>query len=80
MAATVAAYCPSRVVESKSTQPRFARRWATLYKHLLLLSGGIDGFCVGGGIFDGRVVGISRIVDHGGKRMGGRALPLGTKK
>ena len=36
MAATVAAYCPSRVVEhpkSKSTQPKFAssRRWATLY-------------------------------------------------
>ena len=33
-AATAATYCPSRVVEhpkSKSTQPRFARRWVTLY-------------------------------------------------
>ena len=32
-AATVATYCPSREVEyskSKSTQPRFTRRWATL--------------------------------------------------
>ena len=34
MAATVATYCPSRMVEhpkSKSTQPRFATRWVTLY-------------------------------------------------
>ena len=34
VAATVTTYCPSRVVEdskSKSNQPRFARRWATLY-------------------------------------------------
>ena len=33
-AATVATYCPSRMVEhpkSKSTQPRFATRWVTLY-------------------------------------------------
>ena len=34
MAVTVANYCPSRMVEhpkSKSTQPRFATRWVTLY-------------------------------------------------
>ena len=33
-ATTVATYCPSRMVEhpkSKSTQPRFASRWVTLY-------------------------------------------------
>ena len=42
MAATVATCCPSRVVEhpkSKSTQPRFARRSATLYPLLLQMPG-----------------------------------------
>ena len=35
VAATVATYCPSRMVEhpkSKSTQPRFATRCVTLYR------------------------------------------------
>ena len=38
MAATVATYCPSRMVKhskSKSTQPRFATRWVTLYNSSL---------------------------------------------
>ena len=41
MAASVATYCPSRLVElskSKSTQPKFARRWATLYLFVVSVS------------------------------------------
>ena len=30
-AATVATYCPSRMVEHPKSQPRFATRWVTLY-------------------------------------------------
>ena len=41
MAATVATYFPGRVMEhpkSKSTQPRSARRWATLYVYCLYIT------------------------------------------
>ena len=36
LAVTADSYCPCRLVEhlrSKTTQPRFARKWDTLYKY-----------------------------------------------